>query len=48
MKVIISSISSLINPFTINLQHLTNDSSSNHCTSDCPLILSGSGFTCSK
>ena len=48
MKVIISCISSLINPFTINLLHLTNDSSCKHCTSDCPLILSGSGFKCSK
>ena len=49
MKVIISSISSLIDSFTINfLLHLANDSSYKHCTSDCLLILSGSGFTCAK
>ena len=48
MKVIKSSIPLVINPFIINLLHLTNDSSCKPCTSDCPLILSGSGFTCSK
>ena len=49
MKVVIWSIFSLINYFTINfLLHLANDSSYKHCTRDCLLILSGSGFTCAK
>ena len=44
----ISSISSLFNIFIINCQHLANDSSCRHCTSDCLSVISCSGFTCSK
>ena len=45
MKLIISSNSSLKNPFTFNL---ANDSSCKHVISDCLSILSGSSFTGSK
>ena len=48
MKLIISSNSLLMNPFTINYLHLANDSSCKHLLSGCLLILSSSGFTCSK
>ena len=47
-KLIISSNSSLMNPFTINCLHLVNGSSCKHLISDCLSILSASGFTCSK
>ena len=48
MKLIISSNSSTMNPFTINCLHLANDSSCKHVINDCLSILSGSGFTNSK
>ena len=47
-KLIISSKSPLLNPFTINCLHLANDSSCRHVINDCLSILSASGFTCSK
>ena len=48
MKLIISSNSSVIIPFTINCLHLANEISCKQLISDCLSILSGSGFTCSK
>ena len=48
IKLIMSSNSSLMNPFTINCLHLAYGSSCKHLIRDCLSILSGSGFTCSK